>query len=167
MVFLRRPYFWGPRAIENHASNKTLGMSLLPENRMEQIIDLLDKPRVYRSILNFPLRRRLEVCVILFSSCCLLLVFRYVFMWSCRGQESIITALYGLPGCSLDVQIILLRYSLVIKCAMPISSRLVKTVMTQSFFCRSSITCLNQVRSILFFPERYLRNLVSSFLIGR
>lgn len=55
-----KPYFWGPRAIENHASNKTLGMSLLPENRMEQIIDLLDKPRVYRSILNFPLRRRLE-----------------------------------------------------------------------------------------------------------
>ena len=52
---------WGPESVERYAVKKKLGRSLWQEPAMEQVVELLEPDTLWRSVLHFPIRRRLEV----------------------------------------------------------------------------------------------------------
>uniref|UniRef100_A0A8C8SFU0 URB1 ribosome biogenesis homolog n=1 Tax=Pelusios castaneus TaxID=367368 RepID=A0A8C8SFU0_9SAUR len=54
-----RILLWGPAAVEHHKTCKSLGKSLWQQPSMEEILCLLDKEKMMKTILNFPQHRRL------------------------------------------------------------------------------------------------------------
>uniref|UniRef100_A0A6J0TW72 Nucleolar pre-ribosomal-associated protein 1 n=1 Tax=Pogona vitticeps TaxID=103695 RepID=A0A6J0TW72_9SAUR len=54
-----RILLWGPAAVEHHKTCKSLGKSLWQQPSMEEILCLLDREMMMRTILHFPQRRHL------------------------------------------------------------------------------------------------------------
>ncbi|NXW56243.1 NPA1P protein, partial [Eurystomus gularis] len=54
-----RILLWGPAAVEHHKTCKSLGKSLWQQPSMEEILCLLDREKMMKTILSFPQRRRL------------------------------------------------------------------------------------------------------------
>ncbi|XP_052239266.1 nucleolar pre-ribosomal-associated protein 1-like isoform X2 [Dreissena polymorpha] len=54
-----KPYVWGEKAIELHALRKNLGPSLKQTN-VSEVLAMIDTKLIQMSILNFPLRRKLQ-----------------------------------------------------------------------------------------------------------
>uniref|UniRef100_A0A8C3XSH8 Nucleolar pre-ribosomal-associated protein 1 n=1 Tax=Chelydra serpentina TaxID=8475 RepID=A0A8C3XSH8_CHESE len=54
-----RILLWGPAAVEHHKTCKSLGKSLWQQPSMEEILCLLDKEKMMKTILHFPQYRRL------------------------------------------------------------------------------------------------------------
>ncbi|XP_030921106.1 nucleolar pre-ribosomal-associated protein 1 [Geospiza fortis] len=54
-----RILLWGPAAVEHHKTCKSLGKSLWQQPSMEEILCLLDREKMMRTILSFPQHRRL------------------------------------------------------------------------------------------------------------
>ncbi|KAG9486186.1 hypothetical protein GDO78_008986 [Eleutherodactylus coqui] len=54
-----RLLLWGPAAVEHHKTRKSLGKSLWQQPSMEEILTLLDRDKMMKTILNFPLHRKL------------------------------------------------------------------------------------------------------------
>ncbi|XP_059506193.1 nucleolar pre-ribosomal-associated protein 1 isoform X2 [Stegostoma tigrinum] len=54
-----RLLLWGPAAVEHHKTCKSLGPSLWQQPGMEEILSLLDKEKMFQTIVNFPQRRYL------------------------------------------------------------------------------------------------------------
>ncbi|XP_073524409.1 nucleolar pre-ribosomal-associated protein 1 [Phyllobates terribilis] len=54
-----RLLLWGPAAVEHHKTRKSLGKSLWQQPSMEEILTLLDREKMMKTILNFPLHRKL------------------------------------------------------------------------------------------------------------
>ncbi|XP_074853089.1 nucleolar pre-ribosomal-associated protein 1 [Carettochelys insculpta] len=54
-----RILLWGPAAVEHHKTCKSLGKSLWQQPSMEEILCLLDKEKMMKTILHFPQHRRL------------------------------------------------------------------------------------------------------------
>ncbi|NXP51775.1 NPA1P protein, partial [Heliornis fulica] len=54
-----RNLLWGPAAVEHHKTCKSLGKSLWQQPSMEEILCLLDREKMMRTILSFPQHRRL------------------------------------------------------------------------------------------------------------
>ncbi|KAL9867510.1 nucleolar pre-ribosomal-associated protein 1 isoform 2-T2 [Geothlypis trichas] len=54
-----RILLWGPAAVEHHKTCKSLGKSLWQQPSMEEILCLLDREKMMRTILSFPQQRRL------------------------------------------------------------------------------------------------------------
>ncbi|XP_053312783.1 nucleolar pre-ribosomal-associated protein 1 [Spea bombifrons] len=54
-----RLLLWGPAAVEHHKTRKSLGKSLWQQPSMEEILCLLDRDKMMKTILNFPLHRKL------------------------------------------------------------------------------------------------------------
>ncbi|RMC07733.1 hypothetical protein DUI87_17212 [Hirundo rustica rustica] len=50
---------WGPAAVEHHKTCKSLGKSLWQQPSMEEILCLLDREKMMKTILSFPQHRRL------------------------------------------------------------------------------------------------------------
>uniref|UniRef100_UPI00398EA5A0 nucleolar pre-ribosomal-associated protein 1 isoform X1 n=2 Tax=Pristiophorus japonicus TaxID=55135 RepID=UPI00398EA5A0 len=50
---------WGPAAVEHHKTRKSLGMSLWQQPSMEEILSLLDREKMFQTIINFPQHRRI------------------------------------------------------------------------------------------------------------
>ncbi|XP_076077212.1 nucleolar pre-ribosomal-associated protein 1-like [Mytilus galloprovincialis] len=65
-----RPYLWGPKAVEHHSVQKTIGPSLMKKASIDQVIENLDKAILHKSILNFPLRRKLQAYTLQDSTEC-------------------------------------------------------------------------------------------------
>nr|XP_008105811.1 PREDICTED: nucleolar pre-ribosomal-associated protein 1 isoform X1 [Anolis carolinensis] len=59
LVNFRVQLLWGPAAVEHHKACKILGKSLWQQPSMEEILCLLDREKMMRTILNFPLHRHL------------------------------------------------------------------------------------------------------------
>ncbi|XP_029459452.1 nucleolar pre-ribosomal-associated protein 1 isoform X2 [Rhinatrema bivittatum] len=55
-----RLLLWGPAAVEHHKTRKSMGKSLWQQPSMEEILCLLDRERMMKTITHFPLRRRLH-----------------------------------------------------------------------------------------------------------
>ncbi|XP_030057993.1 nucleolar pre-ribosomal-associated protein 1 isoform X2 [Microcaecilia unicolor] len=55
-----RLLLWGPAAVEHHKTRKSLGKSLWQQPSMEEILCLLDRERMMKTIMHFPLHRRLH-----------------------------------------------------------------------------------------------------------
>ncbi|XP_064263260.1 nucleolar pre-ribosomal-associated protein 1 [Passer domesticus] len=54
-----RILLWGPAAVEHHKTCKSLGKSLWQQPSMEEILCLLDREKMMKTILSFPQHRRL------------------------------------------------------------------------------------------------------------
>ncbi|XP_063202755.1 LOW QUALITY PROTEIN: nucleolar pre-ribosomal-associated protein 1 [Chroicocephalus ridibundus] len=54
-----RMLLWGPAAVEHHKTCKSLGKSLWQQPSMEEILCLLDREKMMKTILSFPQHRRL------------------------------------------------------------------------------------------------------------
>ncbi|KAM4047236.1 nucleolar pre-ribosomal-associated protein 1 isoform 2-T2 [Anomaloglossus baeobatrachus] len=54
-----RLLLWGPAAVEHHKTRKSLGKSLWQQPSMEEILTLLDREKMMKTILNFPMHRKL------------------------------------------------------------------------------------------------------------
>ncbi|NWX15708.1 NPA1P protein, partial [Aegotheles bennettii] len=54
-----RILLWGPAAVEHHKTCKSLGQSLWQQPSMEEILCLLDREKIMKTILSFPQHRRL------------------------------------------------------------------------------------------------------------
>ncbi|XP_067897159.1 nucleolar pre-ribosomal-associated protein 1 isoform X2 [Heterodontus francisci] len=54
-----RLLLWGPAAIEHHKTRKSLGQSLWQQPSMEEILSLLDREKMFQTIINFPQHRRI------------------------------------------------------------------------------------------------------------
>ncbi|XP_051464954.1 nucleolar pre-ribosomal-associated protein 1 isoform X2 [Apus apus] len=54
-----RILLWGPAAVEHHKTCKSLGRSLWQQPSMEEILCLLDREKMMKTILSFPQHRRL------------------------------------------------------------------------------------------------------------
>ncbi|XP_054829571.1 nucleolar pre-ribosomal-associated protein 1 [Eublepharis macularius] len=54
-----RILLWGPAAVEHHKTCKSLGKSLWQQPSMEEILSLLDREMMLRTILHFPQQRHL------------------------------------------------------------------------------------------------------------
>uniref|UniRef100_A0A674JXR4 URB1 ribosome biogenesis homolog n=1 Tax=Terrapene triunguis TaxID=2587831 RepID=A0A674JXR4_9SAUR len=54
-----RILLWGPAAVEHHKTCKSLGKSLWQQPSMEEMLCLLDKEKMMKTILHFPQHRRL------------------------------------------------------------------------------------------------------------
>ncbi|XP_009955891.1 PREDICTED: nucleolar pre-ribosomal-associated protein 1 [Leptosomus discolor] len=54
-----RILLWGPAAVEHHKTCKSLGRSLWQQPGMEEILCLLDREKMMKTILSFPQHRRL------------------------------------------------------------------------------------------------------------
>nr|XP_033805810.1 nucleolar pre-ribosomal-associated protein 1 isoform X2 [Geotrypetes seraphini] len=54
-----RLLLWGPAAVEHHKTCKSLGKSLWQQPSMEEILCLLDRERMMKTIMYFPLHRHL------------------------------------------------------------------------------------------------------------
>ncbi|NXO02201.1 NPA1P protein, partial [Rhinopomastus cyanomelas] len=54
-----RNLLWGPAAVEHHKTCKSLGKSLWQQPSMEEILCLLDREKMMKTILSFPQHRRL------------------------------------------------------------------------------------------------------------
>ncbi|VDI22213.1 nucleolar pre-ribosomal-associated protein 1 [Mytilus galloprovincialis] len=65
-----RPYLWGPKAVEHHSVQKTIGPSLMKKASIDQVIENLDQATLHKSILNFPLRRKLQAYTLQDSTEC-------------------------------------------------------------------------------------------------
>ncbi|CAG2193882.1 URB1 [Mytilus edulis] len=65
-----RPYLWGPKAVEHHSVQKTIGPSLMKKASIDQVIENLDQATLHKSILNFPLRRKLQAYTLQDSAEC-------------------------------------------------------------------------------------------------
>ncbi|XP_067849273.1 nucleolar pre-ribosomal-associated protein 1 isoform X2 [Heptranchias perlo] len=50
---------WGPAAVEHHKTRKSLGKSLWQQPSMEEILSLLDREKMFQTIINFPQHRRI------------------------------------------------------------------------------------------------------------
>ena len=61
-----RPYVWGLKCQEHCAMKKLLGTSL-KEPSMEEVLDLLDRNLLLKSMTDFPLNRSLKVNFLLAS----------------------------------------------------------------------------------------------------
>ncbi|XP_078416304.1 nucleolar pre-ribosomal-associated protein 1 isoform X1 [Cetorhinus maximus] len=48
---------WGPAAVEHHKIRKSLGKSLWQQPSMEEILTLLDREKMFQTIINFPQHR--------------------------------------------------------------------------------------------------------------
>uniref|UniRef100_A0A4W3JUF6 URB1 ribosome biogenesis homolog n=1 Tax=Callorhinchus milii TaxID=7868 RepID=A0A4W3JUF6_CALMI len=48
---------WGPAAVEHHKTRKSLGKSLWQQPSMDEILSLLDREKMFHTVLNFPQRR--------------------------------------------------------------------------------------------------------------
>nr|XP_060626413.1 nucleolar pre-ribosomal-associated protein 1 isoform X1 [Anolis sagrei ordinatus] len=59
LVNFRVQLLWGPAAVEHHKACKILGKSLWQQPSMEEILCLLDREMMMRTILNFPQHRHL------------------------------------------------------------------------------------------------------------
>ncbi|XP_077977057.1 nucleolar pre-ribosomal-associated protein 1-like [Glandiceps talaboti] len=55
-----RPYIWGPSALDHHSNRKKFGRSLWNEPNMRDILNLLDKDKMYETVMKFPWRRTLK-----------------------------------------------------------------------------------------------------------
>ncbi|XP_053561149.1 nucleolar pre-ribosomal-associated protein 1 [Bombina bombina] len=56
-----RLLLWGPAAVEHHKTRKSLGKSLWQQPSMEEILTLLDRERMMKTILHFPQHRKLVI----------------------------------------------------------------------------------------------------------
>ncbi|MEE6468037.1 hypothetical protein FKM82_008146 [Ascaphus truei] len=56
-----RLLLWGPAAVEHHKTRKSLGKSLWQQPNMEEILSLLDRERMMKTILHFPQHRKLHI----------------------------------------------------------------------------------------------------------
>ncbi|KAK3579962.1 hypothetical protein CHS0354_000838 [Potamilus streckersoni] len=56
-----KPFLWGEKAIEHHMVKRTLGPSLWKQPTMEQVLETLQPDVMKKTILKFPLRRKLQV----------------------------------------------------------------------------------------------------------
>ncbi|CAC5395757.1 URB1 [Mytilus coruscus] len=65
-----RPYLWGPKAVEHHSVQKTIGPSLMKKASIDQVIENLDQTMLHKSVLNFPLRRKLQAYTLQDSTEC-------------------------------------------------------------------------------------------------
>ncbi|XP_075710651.1 nucleolar pre-ribosomal-associated protein 1 [Rhinoderma darwinii] len=54
-----RLLLWGPAAVEHHKTRKSLGKSLWQQPSMDEILTLLDREKMSKTVLNFPLHRKL------------------------------------------------------------------------------------------------------------
>lgn len=54
-----RVLMWGPAAVEHHKTCRSLGKSLWQQPSVGDILRLLDRDRMMRTILHFPQNRRL------------------------------------------------------------------------------------------------------------
>ncbi|XP_071418630.1 nucleolar pre-ribosomal-associated protein 1 [Pithys albifrons albifrons] len=54
-----RILLWGPAAVEHHKTCKSLGKSLWQQPSMEEVLCLLDREKMMKTILSFPQHRRL------------------------------------------------------------------------------------------------------------
>uniref|UniRef100_A0A5S6LMT8 ER lumen protein-retaining receptor 2 n=1 Tax=Xenopus tropicalis TaxID=8364 RepID=A0A5S6LMT8_XENTR len=54
-----RLLLWGPAAVEHHKTRKTLGQSLWQQPSMEEILSLLDREKIMKTIFHFPQHRKL------------------------------------------------------------------------------------------------------------
>lgn len=54
-----RVLLWGPAAVEHHKTCRSLGQSLWQQPSVGDILCLLDRDRMMRTILHFPQNRRL------------------------------------------------------------------------------------------------------------
>uniref|UniRef100_A0A803Y858 URB1 ribosome biogenesis homolog n=1 Tax=Meleagris gallopavo TaxID=9103 RepID=A0A803Y858_MELGA len=54
-----RILLWGPAAVEHHKTCKSLGKSLWQQPSMEEILCLLDRDKMMKTVLSFPQHRRL------------------------------------------------------------------------------------------------------------
>ncbi|OXB68655.1 hypothetical protein ASZ78_014302 [Callipepla squamata] len=54
-----RILLWGPAAVEHHKTCKSLGKSLWQQPSMEEILCLLDREKMMKTVLSFPQHRRL------------------------------------------------------------------------------------------------------------
>lgn len=54
-----RVLLWGPAAVEHHKTCRSLGTSLWKQPSVGDILRLLDRDRVMRTVLHFPQKRRL------------------------------------------------------------------------------------------------------------
>jgi hypothetical protein len=52
---------WGPPAMDFQTMKKNLGPTLYKSPSMEQVVELLDKEKLYKSALKFPLLRKSQV----------------------------------------------------------------------------------------------------------
>uniref|UniRef100_A0A4W3KAK1 URB1 ribosome biogenesis homolog n=1 Tax=Callorhinchus milii TaxID=7868 RepID=A0A4W3KAK1_CALMI len=52
-----RLLLWGPAAVEHHKTRKSLGKSLWQQPSMDEILSLLDREKMFHTVLNFPQRR--------------------------------------------------------------------------------------------------------------
>ncbi|XP_060065415.1 nucleolar pre-ribosomal-associated protein 1-like [Ylistrum balloti] len=55
-----KPYLWGPKATEQHTIRKSMGSSLWKQPSTDQVLEYIDRGRLERSILKFPLLRKLQ-----------------------------------------------------------------------------------------------------------
>ncbi|XP_069744854.1 nucleolar pre-ribosomal-associated protein 1 isoform X2 [Narcine bancroftii] len=51
--------FWGPAAVQHHKTIKSLGKSLWQQPSMEEILSLLDREKMFQTIINFPQHKHL------------------------------------------------------------------------------------------------------------
>ncbi|XP_033740037.1 nucleolar pre-ribosomal-associated protein 1-like [Pecten maximus] len=55
-----RPYLWGSKATEQHTIRKSMGASLWKQPSTDQVLEYIDRDRLQRSIVKFPLLRKLQ-----------------------------------------------------------------------------------------------------------
>ncbi|XP_069141915.1 nucleolar pre-ribosomal-associated protein 1-like [Argopecten irradians] len=55
-----RPYLWGSKATEQHTIRKSMGLSLWKQPSTDQVLEYIDQDRLQRSIVKFPLLRKLQ-----------------------------------------------------------------------------------------------------------
>ncbi|XP_059824654.1 nucleolar pre-ribosomal-associated protein 1 [Hypanus sabinus] len=54
-----RLLFWGPAAVEHQKTRKSLGKTLWQQPTMEEILSLLDREKLFQTIINFPQHRHM------------------------------------------------------------------------------------------------------------
>ncbi|KAI8508316.1 nucleolar pre-ribosomal-associated protein 1 [Branchiostoma belcheri] len=64
------PWLWGVSSVEHYQARKSFGPSLWQQPGMEDVLKMLEKEKMHRSVLNFPVSRSLkpQVCEVLQSA---------------------------------------------------------------------------------------------------
>ena len=67
-----RPYLWGPAALEHYQQKQASGWLLWKEPGVQELMGLIDRKCLNKSITEFPVHVELEVSADLFFSCCMM-----------------------------------------------------------------------------------------------
>jgi hypothetical protein len=61
LLLLSRPYLWGSAATQHYQQKQEAGWLLWKQPRMLEVLELLDRKRLFQSTANFPISVSLEV----------------------------------------------------------------------------------------------------------